>query len=187
MSVTEIQARMATIQAQFGAVAVAPARAAGPAAASPPFEQVLTEATAATATSPAGDWTHRLPAEARPHLDALTAAAESAGVDPKLVAAVAWTESGFRGDAVSGAGAQGLMQLMPATAAGLGVDPRDPRQNLEGGARYLAEQLDRFGRVDLALAAYNAGPGAVARHGGIPPYPETRAYVDRVLERLASL
>ncbi len=80
-------------------------------------------------------------------------------------------------------GALGLTQLMPATAARLGVlDPLDPRANLEGGARYLREQLDRFpGDLPLALAAYNAGPGAVERHGGVPPYAETRGFVARVL------
>lgn len=113
------------------------------------------------------------------------AAAE--GLPSQLVAAVAWTESAFRADAVSSAGARGLMQLMPATAAGLGVDPDDPVQNLRGGARYLRQMLDQFGRVDLALAAYNAGPGAVQKYNGIPPFAETQAYVPKVLERLQVL
>jgi len=103
------------------------------------------------------------------------------------LAALAWTESGFNPAAVSGAGAVGLTQLMPATAAGLGVDAGDPYQNLLGGAKYLAGQLQRFGRVDHALAAYNAGPTAVAKAGGVPGYPETHAYVSRVLDRLNSL
>ncbi len=80
------------------------------------------------------------------------------------------------------------MQIMPRTAAGLGVDPLDPQQALRGGATYLAQQLRAFGgREDLALAAYNAGPGAVRKHGGIPPYAETRAYVKTVLDRFAQL
>lgn len=105
------------------------------------------------------------------------------GVDPALLTAVAWTESAFNPDAVSHAGALGLMQIMPGTAAGLGVDPRDPVQAIDGAARYLREQMDRFGDVRLALAAYNAGPGAVQKHGGIPPYDETIAYVGKVLGR----
>lgn len=103
------------------------------------------------------------------------------GVDPTLLSAVARAESGYNPDAVSSAGALGLMQIMPSTAAGLGIDPLDPAQAVDGAARYLAQQLMRFGSVELALAAYNAGPGAVARYGGIPPYPETQAYVRKVL------
>ena len=139
-------------------------------------------------SAPAGDWAAALPVAARPYAGAIAQAAAEAGVDPALLSSVAWTESGFRPDAQSAAGALGLMQLMPATAAGLGVDPLDPQQALTGGARYLRSQLDRFGgRADLALAAYNAGPTAVRRHGGVPPYPETQAYVTRVLDRYRQL
>lgn len=97
-----------------------------------------------------------------------------------LLAAVARAESGMRPNAVSPAGAAGLMQLMPATARGLGVDPYDPAQAIDGAGRLLAGYLRDFGSLDLALAAYNAGPGAVRRYGGVPPYAETQAYVRRV-------
>jgi soluble lytic murein transglycosylase-like protein len=114
-----------------------------------------------------------------------TAAARRHGLDPGLVLAVVSVESAFRPEAVSRKGAQGLMQLMPATAASLGVkDVFDPVENLDGGSRHLGSLLTLYGG-DLvsALAAYNAGAGAVARHGGVPPYRETRAYVKKVLER----
>jgi len=101
-----------------------------------------------------------------------------------LMLALVWAESRFNPMAISPAGAAGLAQLMPATARELGVSNRhDPRQNIEGGARYLRQMLDRFGDVHLALAAYNAGPGAVARAGGIPRNRETPAYVRSVLQR----
>jgi soluble lytic murein transglycosylase-like protein len=112
-------------------------------------------------------------------------AARRHGLPPELVLAVVSVESGFRPEAVSPKGAQGLMQLMPRTAESLGVDDAfDPEQNLDAGVRHL-EALVRLYDGDLtrALAAYNAGQGAVARHGGVPPYRETRAYVRRVLER----
>jgi soluble lytic murein transglycosylase-like protein len=112
------------------------------------------------------------------------AAAERHGVPARLLEAVARAESGFNPRAVSRAGAQGLMQIMPATARGLGVDPLDPAQAIDGAARLLAGHTQRFGSVELALAAYNAGPGAVTRHGGIPPFAETQAYVRRVMSYL---
>jgi soluble lytic murein transglycosylase-like protein len=132
-------------------------------------------------------WTAALPDGAAPWVGAITDAAQRNDVDPRLLAALVWTESGFRTDAVSGAGARGLTQLMPGTAAGMGVDPDDPLQNLDGGARYLRAALDRFGSPDLALAAYNAGPGNVAKYGGVPPFDETQRYVSTVLDRYRQL
>jgi len=113
------------------------------------------------------------------------AAAQRHGLDPNLVLAVVGVESGFQPDAVSDKGAQGLMQLMPATARDLGViDALDPAQNLDGGTRYLRMLVARYGGdLGRALAAYNAGPGAVKRHGGVPPYRETHHYINQVLKR----
>lgn len=111
-------------------------------------------------------------------------AAERHGVSPDLFEALVSVESGFNPMAVSHRGAKGLAQLMDPTARSLGVtDPFDPEQNLDAGARYLAQMLRRFGDPELALAAYNAGQGNVVRHGGIPPFDETRRYVQNVLSR----
>lgn len=108
-------------------------------------------------------------------------------LSPALLEALVWQESRWRENAVSHAGARGLAQLMPGTARYLGVDPDDPMQNLEGGARYLREQLDRFdGDLEKALAAYNAGPGRVIRAGGIPNIRETKQYVAAIIGRLAN-
>jgi soluble lytic murein transglycosylase-like protein len=117
----------------------------------------------------------------------ISAAATRNGVDPALLTGLIKAESNFDPNATSPAGAQGLTQLMPGTAAGLGVgNPLDPPQAIEGGARYLRQQLDRFGGdASKALAAYNAGPGAVERFGGVPPYEETQSYVRRVLSYAA--
>ena len=119
-------------------------------------------------------------------------AIERLGMDARqwghLFRAMIEAESAYRPDAVSPKGAYGLGQLMPATARSLGVDREDPSENLEGAARYLVAQMDRFGSAELALAAYNAGPHRVVQYGGIPPYRETRAYVRRIAaiyERLA--
>lgn len=103
-------------------------------------------------------------------------------VDPALLAAVAQTESAFNPRAVSPAGAQGLMQFMPATAAEMNVDPWDPASAIDGAARYLRSSLDRFGSNELAIASYNAGPAAVARYGDVPPFTETQNYVRKVLD-----
>lgn len=109
------------------------------------------------------------------------------GVSAKLLAAVAKVESNYNAKAVSPAGAQGLMQLMPATAAGLGVDAFNPTEAVDGAARMLSSLLKEFGSQSLALAAYNAGGGAVRKYGGIPPYAETQAYVPKVQAALAAL
>lgn len=103
------------------------------------------------------------------------------GVSPDLLAAVAQIESGFNPRAVSSAGARGLMQLMPGTARSLGVDPTNPAEAIDGAARLLSQNQRSFGSTSLALAAYNAGAGAVARYHGVPPYAETRSYVTKVL------
>jgi len=106
------------------------------------------------------------------------------GLPDGLLSAVAKAESGYNPKAVSGAGARGLMQIMPATAAGLGVDPMNPAQAVDGAARLLKNNLSTFDSVPLALAAYNAGPGAVRRYGGIPPYAETQNYVRKIMGML---
>nr|WP_246344640.1 lytic transglycosylase domain-containing protein [Conexibacter arvalis] len=113
----------------------------------------------------------------------IAAAAQRYGLDPAVLKGLIRAESNFDPSATSGAGAAGLVQLMPGTAASLGVTDRlDPAQSIDGGARYLRQQLDAFGGdLTLALAAYNAGPGAVRRFGGVPPYAETQAYVQKVV------
>ena len=113
--------------------------------------------------------------------------AERFDLSPSLIEALVWQESRWRAGARSPVGARGLAQLMPATARELGVNPDDPMQNLEGGARYLRQQLDRFdGDLEKALAAYNAGPGRVMRAGGVPRIRETQKYVAAIMARLSN-
>ncbi len=113
----------------------------------------------------------------------IEAAAQRNNIDPALLHGLIQQESGFDPTSQSSAGAMGLTQLMPGTASSLGVsNPLDPAESIEGGARYLAEMMSRFGgNAEQALAAYNAGPGAVAQYGGVPPYAETQSYVQKVL------
>jgi soluble lytic murein transglycosylase-like protein len=148
-----------------------------------------------TVTLPEGAVAEAIIADPATHASAIPAAyaakvhelARRFDLSPALLEAVVWQESRWRADAVSPAGARGLAQLMPATARYLRVDPDDPHANLEGGARYLREQLDRFdGDLEKALAAYNAGPGRVERAGGIPNIRETKGYVAAIMGRLAN-
>jgi soluble lytic murein transglycosylase-like protein len=150
------------------------------------FEAALTRAQArpvrASAAVPSGNTVDGVPFG-----DLITAAAKKHGIDPALLAGLVKTESNFNPNAQSYAGAKGLTQLMDATARGLGVtNSFDPQQALEGGAKFLGGLLKQFkGDERLALAAYNAGPGAVQKFGGIPPYEETQRYVPKVLAAAA--
>lgn len=131
----------------------------------------------------AGTLAGRVPEPVQPFAAAVAEAAARYGLDPKLLHALVLVESAYRADAVSPAGAAGLAQLMPATAAELGVADRlDPLQSLDGGAAYLARQVIRFGDIRLALAAYNAGPARVARLGRVPKIKETEDYVTKVVD-----
>jgi soluble lytic murein transglycosylase-like protein len=119
--------------------------------------------------------------------DLLTRAGSYSALAPQLLEAIAFVESRFNSAALSPKGAVGMMQLMPGTARELGVDPHDPEQNARGGADYLRRMLEMFGGdIELAVAAYNAGPGAVKKHGGVPPFAETRAYVAAVMDYLST-
>jgi soluble lytic murein transglycosylase-like protein len=126
-------------------------------------------------------WRSNAPAWALP---LVVDASRQTGIPAVLLAALIRTESAWQPYVVSAAGAIGLAQLMPATAAELGVDPWNPADNVRGGARYLRTQLDAFDDVSFALAAYNAGPHRVRQYGGVPPFRETQAYVARILERV---
>jgi len=173
-------AQLAGARAPGATPGLAPAVAPGtaPALAAPGAAPALAAPGAAPAlAAPSGGL-----AAGTPYAAEIQAAASAHGVDPALLAGLVRQESNFNPRAGSPAGAQGLTQLMPGTARGLGVaDPLDPAQSLDGGARYLRQMLDQFGGdVTRALAAYNAGPGAVARFGGVPPYAETQSYVRQV-------
>jgi hypothetical protein len=123
-----------------------------------------------------------------PYADLFNAAGAKHGVSPTLLAAMAKTESNFNPRAGSSAGAQGLMQFMPATAAGYGIDPWDPAQAVDGAARYVANSLRQFGgSVEKAVASYNAGAGAVQKYNGVPPYNETQNYVRLVMQRIGEM
>jgi len=193
VSVDAVIARVNELQLMIGGVAPT-----APSPASTAFASQLASATAApaattatpaaaSATPMAATGTSELPADV-PYGAEITAAAKKYGLDPALLAGLVKQESGFNPNAGSPAGARGLTQLMPGTAAGLGVtNVLDPAQSLEGGAKYLRQQLDAFGGdVTRALAAYNAGPGAVKRYGGVPPYAETQNYVRAVQANAAA-
>ena len=190
--ISNVQARIREITTQFdmgtsfaqvlsSAQAQAAATPAGSAGAPAAGSASSVTAPTAVAGSQAANWASKLPQAAQqwvPHIERI---ARRNGIDPQLLAALVKQESGFQADVRSHAGAIGLTQLMPATARELGVNPNDPIANLEGGARYLRSQLDRFGSAPLALAAYNAGPGRVAATGGIPQITETQNYVRNVM------
>ena len=184
MSVDSIGARIDAIQAQINALTGSAPAAAG-------FDQALASASGATAAptataaaAGAAPVNTTLGGGEPSQFDGeIQAAAQKYGLDPALLKALIRQESNFDPNAGSPAGAQGLTQLMPGTARSLGVtDSNDPKQAIDGGAKYLKQQLDAFGGdVEKALAAYNAGPGAVKKYGGIPPYAETQNYVKKVM------
>lgn len=191
--VREVQARISELQAQFGLLGNVPGMDFAKTLRQEIKKQTAIKEAAATKPSvpvekaKAADKVYSanasLPLADESLSSLITNAAKKYQVDPKLVSAVAEVESGGRQEATSAAGAVGVMQLMPDTAASLGVNPYDKRENVEGGAKYLKEMLDLFGGdVKKAVAAYNAGPAAVKNYGGVPPYKETQNYVNKVLD-----
>jgi soluble lytic murein transglycosylase-like protein len=189
MSVTEMIARVEHLRGQLGLTRVAPtATATAPATTATSFASALSAAQGSGATTATGAVTAGGQVSGVPYADLFNAAGARHGVSPRLLAAVAKVESGYNPKAVSRAGAQGLMQIMPGTARGLGVtNAFDPAQAVDGAAKLLKSNLRDFGSLDLALAAYNAGGGAVRKYNGIPPYAETQAYVPKVKAALAAL
>jgi soluble lytic murein transglycosylase-like protein len=190
VSVEAVIARVTELQQLIGGANTPPPAASTAfssqlASASAPTMTPAATATASTSLTSTG--ASELPADV-PYRAEITAAAKKYGLDPALLAGLVKQESGFNPNAGSPAGARGLTQLMPGTAAGLGVtNVLDPAQSLDGGAKYLRQQLDAFGSdVARALAAYNAGPGAVKRYGGVPPYAETQNYVRAVQANAAA-
>jgi len=174
--ITHVEARIAQIQSNLAAIRQ---RFEGRPETPPVSDAPDFEATLSSALAPQGPEN----LDGNPDLNAvIETQAQQNGLPSSLIKAVIQAESGFNPQAKSGAGAQGLMQLMPTTANELGVQSiLDPAQNIAGGSKYLSKLLDQFHSVPKALAAYNAGPTAVQRYGGIPPYSETQNYVNRVL------
>ncbi len=184
MSVTDIAVRVTEIHRMLGIGSPAPTAPTTTQAGTTgtDFAARLAAVGGTTTAAPTAATTATGTGGAVPYAAEIEAAAQRNGVDPALLKALIRQESNFNANATSHAGARGLTQLMPGTAAALGVDASVPEQAIEGGARYLAQQLKRFGNDPAkALAAYNAGPGAVQRFGGIPPYAETQNYVRKVM------
>lgn len=204
-AVAAVQARIGAIESRLGVArpvaagstpTALPAGATATAATATPatsFQSVAAQVdggaavavTGAVATStgaPAGIAGAGIVGTATPYAAEFNAAGARWGISPRVLAAVAHVESRFQADVVSSAGAVGMMQLMPSTAASLGVDPLDPVASIDAAARLLRSQVDRFGSIELALAAYNVGPGTVANAGGIQPGSQAERYVSAVLE-----